>query len=195
MHKPVTTDRSFTHNRGCINPGTVHRDTTAGLAAPTGSPTKPPLASSSPTNTASAAQSPALRGSARPKGRVLAMQRGATFTHFTVSLRQVRRDADVEVMVVVCVRSLPPDPQGNRTRISWDPWSISTGSTSVDAGKSTGPLTGGLPAAATYRVGECASGWIPFPTPTWPTRIIYKNGVGDVAVWDTRHPRDAPQTS
>jgi hypothetical protein len=123
------------------------------------------------------------------------MQRSATFTHFTVSLRQVRRDADVEVLVVVCVRSLPPDPQGNRTRISWDPWSISTGSTSVDARKSTAPLTGGFPAAATYRVGECASGWIPFPTRTWPTRIIYKNGVGDVAVWDTKHPGDAPQTS
>jgi hypothetical protein len=25
MHKPGTTDRSFTHNRGCIKPGTVQR--------------------------------------------------------------------------------------------------------------------------------------------------------------------------
>jgi hypothetical protein len=139
---------------------------------------------------------PATRDSSGSKRRTLATQRGsATFTHFKVSLRQVRRDADVEVVVEVCVRSLPPDPQGNRTRISWDPWSISTGSKSVDAAQSSAPLRGGFPADATYRVGECASGWIPFPTRAWPARIIYKNGVGDVAVWDTNHPEDAPRTS
>ena len=112
-----------------------------------------------------------------------------------MALRQVRGEADVQVLAEVCVRSLPPDPQGDRTRISWDPWSIRTGSKNVDARRSKAPLKGGFPWEGTYRVGECASGWIPFPTTAWPGRIAYKNGVGDVAVWDVDHLEDDPRTN
>lgn len=119
----------------------------------------------------------------------------ATFEHFKVTVRQVRRESDVRVLAEVCVRSLPPDPQGNRTRISWDPWSVWTGSKNVDAGRSATPLKGGFPAERLYRVGQCASGWIPFPTTATPARINYNNGVGDVAVWDADHPEDDPRIS
>jgi len=64
------------------------------------------------------------------------------------------------------------------------------------AGWSAMPLKGGFPVERTYRVGECASGWIPFPTRMRPVRINYKNGVGDVAVWDAEHLRtDRPRKS
>jgi len=33
MPKPVTTDRSFTHNLGCIKPGTLHRSEPMATAA------------------------------------------------------------------------------------------------------------------------------------------------------------------
>ena len=119
----------------------------------------------------------------------------AAFEHFDITVQKLRRSGDVQVLAEVCVRSLPPDPQGDRTRISWDPWSVWTGSKSVDAASSGVGLKGGFPAERTYRVGECAKGWIPFPTKTEPLRINYKNGVGDVAVWDAQHPEDDPRTS
>ena len=43
-----------------------------------------------------------------------------------------------------------------------------------------------LPPDATYRVGTCAAGWIPFPDVARLAdveSIRYKNGVGDVAEW------------
>ena len=61
--------------------------------------------------------------------------------------------------------------------------------------RQSGALKGGFPAERTYRVGQCASGWIPFPTTAKPARINYNNGVGDVAVWDADHPEDDPRTS
>lgn len=119
----------------------------------------------------------------------------ATFQHFEVTVRKVRRSDDIQVLAEVCVLSLPPDPQGNRTRISWDPWSVWTGSKSVDAARSAARLEGGFPAERTFRVGECASGWIPFPTKVRPVRINYKNGLGDIAVWDAEHPEIDPRIS
>jgi hypothetical protein len=65
----------------------------------------------------------------------------------------------------------------------------------VEAGVLSRPLPGAFPADRTYRVGQCASGWIPFPTKTRPLKINYANGVGDVAVWDANHLNKRPQTS
>jgi hypothetical protein len=163
-----------------------------------GAPVQTSVGTSQPTSphTASAKQTPIAQKTSHSRGPASAAQGSrATFKHFKVTIRRVRREADVQVEAEVCVRSLPPDPQGNRTRISWDPWSIRTGSKNVDAARSAAPLKGGFPAEETYRVGECASGWIPFPTKAWPTRIIYKNGVGDIAVWDANHPEEDPRIS
>jgi hypothetical protein len=161
-----------------------------------GAPLQQSEGTSQPTapNTASAKQTPTAQRTSHSRGSASATQGGtATFKHFKVTLRRVRREADVQVLAKVCVRSLPPDPQGNRTRISWDPWSIRAGSKNVDAARSAASLEGAFPAEGIYKVGECASGWIPFPTRAWPTRIIYKNGVGDVAVWDANHPEEYPR--
>jgi Domain of unknown function (DUF4352) len=51
----------------------------------------------------------------------------ATFKHFKVTVNRVSgKGSTVNVLAEVCVRRLPPDPQGDRTRISWKPWSIRT---------------------------------------------------------------------
>lgn len=119
----------------------------------------------------------------------------AAFQHFKVTVRQVKQaPPGVRVLAEVCVKRLPPDPQGNRTRISWDPWSVSTGSKTVDARRSSAGLRGAFPADRTYRVGQCAGGWISFPAKTRPLKISYENGVGDRAVWDARNLAASPTT-
>lgn len=43
-----------------------------------------------------------------------------------------------------------------------------------------------FPTDATYKVGQCATGWIPFDgvsSVRAVDRIRYKNGVGDAATW------------
>jgi hypothetical protein len=156
--------------------------------SPTSPIAKDPTTKKTPRKNPSDSSRPAVRTSA-------AQGASAKFEHFKVTLRQVRREADVQVLAEVCVRSLPPAPQGDRTRISWDPWSIRTGSKNVDARRSNAALKSGFPPEGTYRVGECASGWIPFPTTAWPARIAYKNGVGDVAVWDVDSLEEDPRTN
>jgi actin-like ATPase involved in cell morphogenesis len=150
--------------------------------------TSRPTATPSATGSASVSRSPDPSSTTQGGGT-------ATFEHFKVTVQQVRRGSDVQVLAEVCVRSLPPNPQGDRTRISWDPWSVWTGSRSVDAGRSNVPLKGAFPIDRTYRVGECGSGWIPFPTTMRPLRIDYRNGIGDAAVWDAEHPEEEPRMS
>ncbi len=121
----------------------------------------------------------------------------AVFRHFKVAVSKVERRSDSQVVVraQVCVRSLPPDPQGNRTRISWDPWSVRAGNQTVDA-ELAGPGPDGLfPRNATYAVGDCALGWIPFRTKSGIGEITYENGIGDRAVWDADRLTQPPTKS
>lgn len=156
---------------------------------------------SSQSATSSAAPTPVTAGSetATPKASTgpTAKRRGrsAKFKHFTVTVREVKKETSSEARVLaeVCVRSLPPHPQGNRTRISWDPWSVRAGSRTVDSDPSNSVFEGAFPPDKTYRVGQCASGWIPFFTRANVTRVRYANGVGDIAVWDADHLDRAPQ--
>ena len=154
---------------------------------PSEQPSQPPE-TATPTSSARTAPGPGSQSVVEGGG-------SATFEHFEATVQRVRHGKDVQVLAEVCVLSLPPDPQGDRTRISWDPWSVWTGSKSVDAAPSAVRLKDGFPAESAYRVGECASGWIPFPTNMRPVRINYKNGVGDVAVWDGRRPEADPRSS
>jgi hypothetical protein len=64
-----------------------------------------------------------------PKPTPKILGSSATFKHFRVTVSRIARNGStINVQAKVCVRSLPPDPQGDRTRISWDPWSIRTSS-------------------------------------------------------------------
>ena len=98
------------------------------------------------------------------------------------------------VLAKVCVRSLPPDPQGNRTRISWDPWSVTAGTRAAEAGYDSDPPSRMFPSDKTYRVGQCASGWIPFEIRGRLDTVRYANGGGDKAVWDADHLGQKPVT-
>jgi hypothetical protein len=113
----------------------------------------------------------------------------ATFDHFKVTVSDLKRRnaSEVRLLAKVCVRSLPPDPQGNRTRISWDPWAVRAKGRMIDADKAHTKFKGAFPPDHTYRKGQCAEGWVPFFARGTVTKIKYANGVGDVAVWDADH--------
>ena len=86
----------------------------------TGTPTASATAGAEDSKSPSAKPKASAKTEAKPGGS------SAKFQHFTVTVREVERETSSEVRVLtkVCIRSLPPDPQGDRTRISWDPWSI-----------------------------------------------------------------------
>jgi hypothetical protein len=113
----------------------------------------------------------------------------AKFDHFMVTVDDLERvnSSEVRLLAKVCVRSLPPDPQGKRTRISWDPWSVRARAKMIDADPAHATFKGAFPPDDIYRVGQCASGWIPFLARGSVTKIKYSNGVGDGAVWDADH--------
>lgn len=113
----------------------------------------------------------------------------------TVNDVQIGPGKQTLVRTEVCVRTLPPDAQGDRTRISWDPWSIRAGGRNVDAALDGNRPKGMFRADGTYGVGDCASGWIPFPTAADLDNITYANGVGDRATWDANRLSKAPTTS
>lgn len=111
------------------------------------------------------------------------------FRHFRVTVTRLSRNRGLTtVSAKVCVRRLPPNPQGDRTRISWGPWTVATknGRFSARNSAKSADLQGMFPPDSTYRVGTCAAGRIPFPDVARPAdveSIRYRNGVGDVAEW------------
>jgi hypothetical protein len=143
-----------------------------------------------PPPTSEPTPSPTTKKSGQP-----AQGSSATFKHFKITVSRITQDGSrVRMLAKVCVRSLPLDPQGNRTRISWDPWSIRAGSKTIDPSSLRTAVKKKFPPDATYRVGQCASGWIPFTTDETVTRILYANGVGDRAVWDATDLSAKPKT-
>lgn len=140
--------------------------------------------SNSAAPTASSSQSPSAKEAPRVVGG------SSKFQHFTVAVTEIDRDSSRGVFINarVCVDRLPPNPQGDRTRVSWDPWRLSTSNGSYRARKVAGSSrrAGMFPTDATYKVGQCATGWIPFDgvsSVRAVDRISYKNGVGDAATW------------
>jgi hypothetical protein len=146
--------------------------------------------------TVKATPSPTLSSTAQPSAspKKRAHSR-AKFDHFVVTVDDLQRrnSSEVRLLAKVCVRSLPPDPQGDRTRISWDPWSVRADTRMIDADPAHSSFKGSFPPDDTYRVGQCASGWIPFLARGTVTKIKYANGVGDVAVWDADHLNRKPE--
>ena len=147
----------------------------------------PPPSVVTVTETASPTPSSTAHPSASTKPKRAHSQ--AKFDHFIVTVDDLERvnSSEVRLLAKVCVRSLPPDPQGTRTRISWDPWSVRARAKMIDADPAHATFKGAFPADDIYRVGQCASGWIPFLARGSVTKIKYSNGVGDGAVWDTDH--------
>jgi hypothetical protein len=113
----------------------------------------------------------------------------AKFTNFVVTIDDLQRknSSEVRLLAKVCVRKLPPDPQGNRTRISWDPWSVRSGGKAIKADPAHSEFKGAFTPDHTYKVDQCAKGWIPFLARGEVSKIKYANGLGDVAVWDAKH--------
>ena len=147
----------------------------------------PPPSVVTVTETASPTPSSTAHPSASTKPKRAHSQ--AKFDHFMVTVDDLERvnSSEVRLLAKVCVRSLPPDPQGKRTRISWDPWSVRARAKMIDADPAHATFKGAFPADDIYRVGQCASGWIPFLARGSVTKIKYSNGVGDGAVWDADH--------
>jgi tetratricopeptide (TPR) repeat protein len=147
-----------------------------------GTPVSPPTEPKSPPN--------------EPQSAQKASGSSATFKYFKVTVSRIAQEGStVSVQAKVCVRKLPPDPQGDRTRISWDPWSIRTNSGTLHPKPSGSSRSGLYPRDETYRVGECASGWIPFRTNSAGLKVRYANGVGNVAIWSADNLDKKPQIS
>jgi len=117
----------------------------------------------------------------------------ARFTHFAVTVQDTVMDPEYYGYVVklrVCVRSLPPGATSGRTRISWDPWTVTAGGRSHRPSVQEDPPPDLFPrpyqTEGRFRVGECAIGWLPF----WSvklgeqvTSINYANSLGNRARW------------
>jgi hypothetical protein len=100
-------------------------------------------ATPSPTTSSQTASSTA-QPSASPNKRAHSQ---AKFDHFVVTVDDLQRrnSSEVRLLAKVCVRSLPPDPQGNRTRISWDPRSVRAKSRMIDADPTHSTFKGAFP--------------------------------------------------
>jgi hypothetical protein len=178
------------------------------LAACSGTPTATVTATPAPTVTVTARPTPNPLSPSSAPSENAAEARGssAAFEHFKVTVEGVEYKSKSQVLVRarVCVQSLPPDPQGNETRVSWDPWSVTAGTRAATAGYRGDAPAQMFASDRTYRVGRCAAGWIPFHIKGDLDIIRYANGVGDKAVWDaddldkkpvTRHDEQQATTS
>jgi hypothetical protein len=118
----------------------------------------------------------------------------ATFTHFRVTVQGTVMDPEHHGYMVklrVCVRSLPPGSTGGRTRISRDPWTVTAGGrTHWPSVQENSADTFPRPnrTEGRFRVGECATGWLPFwSVASAPvTSINYANSLGNRARWKTQ---------
>ena len=145
-----------------------------------------------------AARAKAAQAAAASKRAWAALSRAegstARFDHFQVSVITLRRvPAHTQVLARVCVRKLS-DPSQDRTRISLDPWSITAGFNDLEPQSPPADLDHAFPAEATYRIGQCALGWLDFPTDQPALLITYANGVGEEAIWNVADVKAPPET-
>lgn len=132
---------------------------------------------------------PATTSHPRPSPLTLSLGETATFENFRVTVDRLSPNSGTGLLIraKVCVTKLPKNPQGNKTRISWDPWSVLSETRRAKAGVLDGhPPSDMFPQESLYEVGDCASGQIPFAAlaNSEPiTSIRYANGVGNSATW------------
>ena len=154
------------------------------LTPPTATPTTP---TPTPTPVPTPPRSSPPASSTPPANRPLALGETVTFTNFEVTVTRVETYVDrTAARAKVCVRSLPPDPTGQTTRVSIDPWAIAVGERSLSARAPRDPSPSGYPTETFLRVGQCVEGWIEFPAVPEGARlrtVQYANSLGDRAAW------------
>ena len=161
-----------------------------------------PLAIHRHTTTVAAPTSPTvLAGSADPSSTVhptpmqlnppLAVGQTASLDHVSVTVAKIDRSPSFGILVQarVCVRSLPTDEVA--VHVSWTPWSVSTPPDRLSHAElrpgppGSGLLTEEFPDPTSLRVGQCASGWIPFNADEHSASVTvnYTDDLGNTAVW------------
>jgi hypothetical protein len=131
--------------------------------------------------------------------RIGRLQFGQTahFANFDVTVLGATMDSSYYGYVLklrVCVTRLPAGSKDGKTRISWDPWTVSTnrGVHRPAVQEDPPPQTFPRPydSEGWFKKGECATGWLPFwglkATETVKS-INYANSLGNRASW--RQPR------
>jgi hypothetical protein len=147
------------------------------------------LADRKPDVATTVAPSPSVSSPSASAGKV-PLGTAVTFDHFTVTVSTIRRSTQgVEVEATVCVRTLPPNPTGQTTRISWDPWTVATGEHTYPARSAdpSHPAKGAFPTESFRKAGQCAAGWLAFadvPAQESVSSVLYANSLGDAAVWE-----------
>ena len=117
----------------------------------------------------------------------------ATFPYFAVTVQDAATTPEYDGYLVklrVCVRRLPPGSTGGRTRISWDPWTVTVGGRthrpSAHQVLPRNAFPGSYATQGRFRVGECAAGWLPFRSVKagdQVTSVNYANSLGNRARW------------
>ena len=145
-----------------------------------GPPSAVPRSSTSPSGRSVSVPDPS-------EARLRTLGETAVFANFEVTVTQVRSYVDrTAARAKVCVRALPPDPTGETTRVSIDPWALVAGEVGRPARRPASPSVSDYPVEAYLRVGQCVEGWIEFSAPPWdaPVRSVrYENSLGDRAEW------------
>ncbi|SDT22408.1 hypothetical protein SAMN04489812_4658 [Microlunatus soli] len=116
-----------------------------------------------------------------------------TFEHFKVSLLDEKKSGALYgAEVETCVVKLGPDPQGNKTRVSRDPWSFAYGTQGAGVPANTvdplGTFGKVLPAESLLAEDECVSGWLTYDTSGngFPEGMLYSNSYGEQATFTER---------
>lgn len=164
---------------------------TTGAASPSAAPTPPSSPTLIPTATPSRTPTRTPSPTARPSTFTdLPLGATAVFTNFEVTVTEVNTYVDrTTALAKTCVRSLPPDPTGQTTRVSIDPWAISFGEVGQPAEAPRSPRASDYPVERFLRVGECVEGLLQFPAApegVRPRSVLYENSLGDRATWDAR---------
>ena len=124
-----------------------------------------------------------------PSKTLLTLGQTKTFKYFTVRVTHVQAEEFwFGVRAKVCVRRLPPGSTGHKTRVSWDPWSLSTDHGTIPmaiAQEGTSPWSNVFPESIRLRKGECVSGWLPFAAhdDVAVSKVKYHNTLGNKIAW------------
>ena len=174
-------------NRGSVGPGPAALPSTATTSAARPPATRTPSAVVTPAPSPTPVASSPSVTSPLPR-TTLALGETAVFEHFEVTVTQVNAYVDRStVRAKVCVRRLPPDPTGDTTRVSIDPWLLVAGrAEQLPARPPRQASPTDYPVEAYLRVGQCVEGALEFAASRPGSRlreVRYQNFLGDRARW------------